>query len=368
MPRYTAPPPGPTLTLTPTPNLTLTLTLTLTPTPTLTLTLALTPTLTLTQDLKSALLKGEISQELRTPQGEATLRVAASGVRLSHRFGGTDTIELSPSVLRVDLSDAASLHLMRSADAVAADGIRCVCDTQQRDLLVLVARTLSAVQREPTQEGKCQVWEGEGYVDYYGSLHGQVILLYEGTEPPAGDATASEALVLHGCTAEMVTPLPEDDAEEEAWELSISDAEGEIYSINLPDAEAQRQWLEALEGRSRPQDIGRATHILLKHQNSRRLASWRDPDGEVIKQRTPAEATRLLLAWKRAIDLGEQEIAELAREHSDCDTAEQGGDLGWFAAGYMQQEFEDAVMDLEVGQLSEVVETASGLHLILRTG
>ena len=197
----------------------------------------------------------------------------------------------------------------------------------------------------------------------------QVILLYEGTEPPIDDdAVATEALVLHGCTAEMVAPLPEDDAEEEAWEISISDAEGEIYSINLPDEEAQRLWLEALEGRSRPQDIGRATHILLKHQNSRRLASWRDPDGEQIKQRTQAEAARLLLSWKRAIDLGTQEIAELARDHSDCDTAEQGGDLGWFAAGYMQQEFEDATMALEVGQLSNVVETASGLHLILRTG
>ena len=46
----------------------------------------------------------------------------------------------------------------------------------------------------------------------------------------------------------------------------------------------------------------------------------------------------------------------------------QGGDLGWFTAGYMQQEFEDAVMELEVGQLSGIVETASGLHLILRTG
>ena len=134
------------------------------------------------------------------------MRVSASGVRLSHRFGRTDTIDLSPSALRVgrqptpaptptlspsptptpapapapapnqvDLSDAASLRLMRSTDAVAADGIRCVCDTQQRDLLVLVARALSAVQSEATQEGACQVWEGEGYVDYYGRLHGQVI-------------------------------------------------------------------------------------------------------------------------------------------------------------------------------------------------
>ena len=36
------------------------------------------------------------------------------------------------------------------------------------------AGALSAVQSEASQEGGCQVWEGDGYVDYYGKLHGQV--------------------------------------------------------------------------------------------------------------------------------------------------------------------------------------------------
>ena len=53
---------------------------------------------------------------------------------------------------------------------------------------------------------------------------------------------------------------------------------------------------------------------------------------------------------------------------SDCDTAKHGGDLGWFAANYMQPEFEEAVLALEVGELSGVIQTASGAHLILRTG
>lgn len=53
---------------------------------------------------------------------------------------------------------------------------------------------------------------------------------------------------------------------------------------------------------------------------------------------------------------------------SDCDTAKHGGDLGWFAADYMQPEFEEAVLALKVGELSDVVHTASGAHLILRTG
>ena len=114
--------------------------------------------------------------------------------------------------------------------------------------------------------------------------------------------------------------------------------------------------------------VAKASHILLKHQGSRRLSSWRDPDGEQIKQRSEAEASRLLAGWKRAIERGEKEMVQLARDHSDCDTAEQGGDLGWFAAGYMQQEFEEATLALEVGELSDVVTTASGVHLILRTG
>ena len=59
-----------------------------------------------------------------------------------------------------------------------------------------------------------------------------MILLYEGCAPPADAAAATEALVLHGCSAEAVAPLPEDDAEEAAWELSISDAEGAIYGTN----------------------------------------------------------------------------------------------------------------------------------------
>lgn len=108
--------------------------------------------------------------------------------------------------------------------------------------------------------------------------------------------------------------------------------------------------------------------MLLKHANSRRLSSWRDPDGVEIKGRTEAAATRQLREWRAAIERGDKAIDELARAFSDCDTAEQGGDLGWFPAGYMQHEFEEATLALAVGQLSDVISTASGLHLILRTG
>ena len=76
----------------------------------------------------------------------------------------------------------------------------------------------------------------------------------------------------------------------------------------------------------------------------------------------------MLREYKRLIENGSEDLASLAEQVSDCDTAKHGGDLGWFAANYMQPEFEEAVLALEEGELSDVVETASGVHLIQRTG
>lgn len=64
---------------------------------------------------------------------------------------------------------------------------------------------------------------------------------------------------------------------------------------------------------------------------------------------------------------GDATLAQLAQKYSDCSSAKRGGDLGPFGRGAMQKPFENAAFGLNVGELSGIIETDSGLHLIQRT-
>jgi len=108
----------------------------------------------------------------------------------------------------------------------------------------------------------------------------------------------------------------------------------------------------------------RASHLLVKHSGSRRPASWKE---EHIT-RSKAEAIQILQGYDAQINGSAEKFGQLALVHSDCSSHSKNGDLGWFGMGQMQRPFEEATLALDIGQISDVVDTDSGVHLILRTG
>lgn len=114
----------------------------------------------------------------------------------------------------------------------------------------------------------------------------------------------------------------------------------------------------------------RAAHLLVKHRDSRRPASWREPK----ITRSQEEARDLIRGYHEQIKAFEEgtgganakSLSELAMTESDCSSARKGGDLGFFGKGDMQKEFEQAAFALKKGEVSDIVETASGIHLIQR--
>jgi NIMA-interacting peptidyl-prolyl cis-trans isomerase 1 len=109
-------------------------------------------------------------------------------------------------------------------------------------------------------------------------------------------------------------------------------------------------------------DTVHCSHLLVKHNESRNPTSWRT--GPV--NRTKSEAITLLKGYRDEIVSGWVTLSELATKYSDCSSGKKGGDLGHFCRGKMQPSFEKAAFALKPGDLSDIVESESGVHIILR--
>ncbi len=123
--------------------------------------------------------------------------------------------------------------------------------------------------------------------------------------------------------------------------------------VAVSDAEAKAFYAANTEKFKQPEQI-RASHILVKV----------DPEAT---DEDKEEARKKLEAVQTQLEAG-GDFAELAKTHSEGPSAPRGGDLGYFGRDRMVKPFEEVAFGLESGQVSDIVETQFGYHLIKETG
>jgi peptidyl-prolyl cis-trans isomerase SurA len=79
---------------------------------------------------------------------------------------------------------------------------------------------------------------------------------------------------------------------------------------------------------------------------------------------TQDAAVKRLMEYKRLVDARRARFEDLARQHSEDGSAASGGDLGWAGPGQFVPEFEQALLALPAGAVSEPVVSRFGVHLI----
>jgi len=127
--------------------------------------------------------------------------------------------------------------------------------------------------------------------------------------------------------------------------------------INITEDDAKKYYSENKKPFETPEQV-RVSHILIKPDTT-------DPnaDPNEVKARAKAKTENLLKQIKGGAD-----FAELALANSDDPrSAAKGGDLGLFPRGGMAptlETFEKTAFELKVGQVSEIVETQFGYHII----
>ena len=119
--------------------------------------------------------------------------------------------------------------------------------------------------------------------------------------------------------------------------------------VKTTDPEINDFYEYHLETYYQPKQV-KARHILFKVSKDATEAAEKE-----IKEK----AETVLREARQGKDFG-----ELAKKHSEGPTKTKGGDLGYFSAGRMIKPFEDVAFELEIGEISDLVRTTFGYHII----
>ena len=137
-----------------------------------------------------------------------------------------------------------------------------------------------------------------------------------------------------------------------AWVYEVSDWKAKYLRKPLSDL------VEDIPKPSEPTEIS-ASHVLISYKGAEKA------DAKITRTKDEAKKrAEEVLAKAKAEGA---DFAALAKEYSDGPTKTKGGNLGPFKKGTMAKPFEEAAWKLDVGAISDVVETPFGFHVIKRT-
>jgi len=122
-----------------------------------------------------------------------------------------------------------------------------------------------------------------------------------------------------------------------------------IQETAVSDTESRAFYDQNASMFEKPEQV-QARHILIKME------------GDVTEAQKAEALKKIEMIRKKALE-GE-DFAALASEYSEGPSSVKGGDLGHFSRGQMVKPFEDAAFALKTGEISEVVETQFGYHII----
>jgi len=143
-------------------------------------------------------------------------------------------------------------------------------------------------------------------------------------------------------------------AESADVEYVVLDLDAVRQTVTVNEADLKTYYEQNVQ-KTATQEERRASHILI---NAAKDAPAAD------KERAKAKAEALLAAVRKK----PSSFAELAKQNSqDAGSASKGGDLDFFARGTMVKAFEDAAFALKKSEISDLVESEFGYHIILLT-
>lgn len=126
--------------------------------------------------------------------------------------------------------------------------------------------------------------------------------------------------------------------------------EKEVMQLAKPTEEEIKKYYEENKDNYKIPEQVNAAHILIRVK-----------DGATEEEDNTARK-KLEDILKKIKEGGD--FATLAKENSDCPSKSRGGELGYFSRGQMVPEFEEVAFKLKPGEISEIVKTKFGYHII----